>query len=312
MINHPKRIKPMLALDNPYEEPFKQKDYVLQEKYDGTRIVAIKKGSKWYLMTRTWKNEVSDRFPEIIKTLSKIPATDVVLDAELTFFKGNKSEFMTVLAKPETKSKYIAKLMVFDIMRYNGDLSKVPLEKRLALLQKILPVSKHVDIVKTITTPVSFQKVYNTIVKNQGEGVIMKKKDSLYKFDTRKDWIKIKKIYTEDCVVVGMTRGEGKRAVTFGALILSQYDKNGKLTIVGKASGFDDVTGLRLYNTLSKMPDAGNYLHSPMPDVKKWVSPKLVVEVKYYEKTPYGILRHPVFLRIREDKSPKDCKIQYR
>ena len=103
----------------------------------------------------------------------------------------------------------------------------------------------------------------------------MKKKDSKYKFDARKDWIKIKKIYTEDCVVVGMTYGEGKRATTFGALVLAQYDKNGKLTIVGKASGFDDITGLKLYNALSKMPDAGNYLHSPMSGVKKWVAPKI-------------------------------------
>lgn len=312
MATLPKRIKPMLALDNPYKEPFKQPDYVLQEKYDGTRIVAIKEGNRWHLMTRTWKNEVGDRFPEIVKDLNKIKSTDVILDTELTFFKRGKSGFMTVLAKPETKAGHTAKLMVFDIIRYNGNVTNLPLMKRLELLHKILPQTKNVEIVKTITTPASFQKVYNTIVKDQGEGVIMKKKDSKYKFDTRKDWVKIKKIYTEDCVVVGMTHGEGKRAVTFGALVLAQYDKTGKLTIVGKASGFDDATGLRLYNALSKMSDTGNYLHSSMPGVKKWVSPKIVVEVKYYEKTPYGILRHPVFLRIRDDKSPKDCKIQYR
>jgi len=311
-MSHPQRIKPMLALDNPFKEPFKQPDYVLQEKYDGTRIVAIKKDKKWHLMTRTWKNEVADRFPEIIKDLNKIQSQDVVLDAELTFFKHGKSGFLTVLAKPETKAEHVAKLMVFDIIRYNGDVSKLPLMERLKLLQKILPQTKNVELVKTITTPASFQKVYNTIVKDQGEGVVMKKKDSKYHFDTRKDWIKIKKIYTEDCVVVGMTNGEGKRAVTFGALILAQYDKNGKLTIVGKASGFDDATGLKLYTMLSKMPDAGNYLHSSMPDVKKWVAPKLVAEVKYYEKTPYGILRHPVFLKLRDDKMPKSCKIQYR
>jgi len=309
MKDHPKRIKPMLAMDNPYEEPFKQPDYVLQEKYDGTRIVAIKQGARWYLMTRTWKNDVADRFPEIVKSLNKIKSPDVVLDAELTFFKHGKGEFMTALAKPETKTDYNIKLMVFDVIRHNGDVTKLPLMKRLELLHKILPQSKNVEIVKTITTPATFQKVYNTIVKDQGEGVIMKKKDSKYTFDTRKDWIKVKKIYTEDCVVVGMTQGEGKRAVTFGALILAQYDNAGKLTIVGKASGFDDATGLKLYNLLSKMPDAGNYLNASVPGVKKWVAPKLVVEVKYYEKTPYGILRHPVFLRIRDDKSPKSCKI---
>lgn len=308
----PPRIRPMLARDNPYEEPFKQPDYVLQEKFDGTRIVAIKKGPKWALMTRTWKNEVSDRFPEIVRDLNKIRSPDVVLDAELVFSKHGKAKFMTALAKPETKAGYTIKLMVFDVMRYNGDTTKMPLMKRLELLHKILPQTKNIELVKTITTPATFQKVYNTIVKDQGEGVIMKKKDSRYAFDTRKDWIKVKKIYTEDCVVVGMTHGEGKRAATFGALVLAQYDKHGKLVIVGKASGFDDATGLQLYHALSKMPDAGNYLNASVSGVKKWVAPKIVVEVKYYEKTPYGILRHPVFLRIRNDKLPKDCKIQYR
>jgi bifunctional non-homologous end joining protein LigD len=312
VLKYPKRIKPMLAQDNPYEEPFKQPNYILQEKFDGTRILAIHEGNRWHMITRSWKNEVGDKFPEIIKDLNKIKSNDVILDGELTFFKHGKSEFLTVLAKPETKKGYIAKLLLFDVIRYNGNVTQLPLMKRLELLHKIVPKSSHVEIVKTITTPTSFQKVYNDIVKKQGEGVIMKKKDSKYVFDTRKNWVKVKNIYTEDVVVVGMTEGEGKRAVTFGALILAQYDKNNKLTIVGKASGFDDATGLKLYTMISRMPNAGNYLHSSMPGVKKWVSPKIVVEVKYYEKTPYGILRHPVFLRIRDDKSPKDCKIQYR
>jgi bifunctional non-homologous end joining protein LigD len=312
MIKHPKRFKPMLAQDNPFKKPFEQPDYIIQEKFDGTRIIAIKENGKWHLMTRHWKNDVSGKFPEVIKDLQKIQASDVILDAELTFFTNGKSKFLTVLAKPETKRGHVAKLLVFDIVRYNGDVTKLPLMQRIEILRKILPNTTHVQLVKTITTPAKFQSVYNNIVKKQGEGVVMKKKNSTYKFDTRKDWVKVKKIYTEDAIVVGMTNGEGKRTATFGSLVIAQYDKTGKLTLIGKASGFDDATGLYLYNALSKMPNAGNYLHSSLTGIQKWVSPKIVIEVKYYEKTHYGILRHPVFLRIRDDKLPKDCKIQYR
>jgi bifunctional non-homologous end joining protein LigD len=312
MIKKPKKLIPMLAKDNPYKEPFKLPDYILQEKFDGTRIVAIKKEGRWYLMTRSWKNEVSNRFPEIVKDLNKIHANDIVLDSELTFFKNNQSRFITVLALPDTKKGYTAKLLVFDILRYNGDVTKLPLTERLDLLHKILPITNNIEIVKTISTPTTFKKVYNEIVKRKGEGVILKKKDSKYVFNSREHWIKVKKIYTEDAIVIGMTKGEGKRASTFGALVLAQYNKNGKLIIVGKTSGFDDATGLKLYHMISKMSNAGNYLRSFMPNVLKWVLPKIVVEVKYYEKTPYGILRHPVFLRIRDDKLPEDAKIQYR
>lgn len=308
----PKRIKPMLARDNPFAaEMFKRKDYVLQEKYDGTRIVAINQGNGWHLMTRHWKNDVASKFPEIVKELSKIKSNDVILDGELTFFKNGKGVFLTVLANPETKAGYKAQLMLFDVIRYNGDKTKWPLTERIKLLNKIDPSGTYVSVVKTIETPSSYKKVYDTIVKNNGEGVIMKKKDSPYVYDSRQHWIKVKGTYTEDAIVIGMTHGTGKRMATFGALIIAQYDKNGKLVIIGKASGFDDATGLKLYKAFMSMPNH-SYPGLQMTNVKKWVPPRVVIEVRYMEKTPYGILRHPVFMRIRDDKSPSEARIQYK
>jgi len=310
--NTPKRIKPMLARDNPFDkEIFKKKEYLLQEKFDGTRIVAINHGKGWNLMTRHWKNDVASKFPEIIKELSKIKSNDVILDGELTFFKNGKGVFLTVLANPETKLGYTARLMLFDVIRYNGDKTKLPLMQRMKLLRDIDPSGKYVSVVKTIEAPASYKKVYDTIIKRSGEGVIAKKKDSPYVYDSRLHWIKVKGTYTEDAVVLGMTHGTGKRKATFGALIIGQYDTNNKMVIIGKASGFDDKTGLMLYRTLMQMPNH-TYPTLQMANVKKWVPPKIVIEVRYMEKTPYGILRHPVFMRIRDDKSPSQCRIQYK
>jgi ATP-dependent DNA ligase len=305
----PKPIKPMLARDNPFfKNPFNQKNYVLQEKLDGTRIIAIY-NKKWYLMTRHWKNDVSLRFPEVIKDLNTLPIKTITLDGELTFFKNNKDVFMTVLANPETKKDFVAKYMIFDIIELNGkQLTSLPLLERMKLLKQIIPSRRHIELVKTSTTPSTFKKVYNTIIKNKGEGVIIKDKDSKYLFDSRFDWIKIKGTYTEDCVVVGITYGTGKRLPTMGALVLAQYDKDNNLKIVGKASGFDDATLKYLYENIMKMSDY-SYPNFSMKDVKKWIRPKIVVEVRYFEKTSYGILRHPVFLRIRDDKLPSQCRI---
>jgi len=305
----PKKIKPMLARDNPFDNPFTQPNFILQEKLDGTRIIAINQGAGWHLMTRHWKNDVASKFPEIIKELNLIKSKDIILDGELTFFKNGKNLFMTVLANPETKMGMTAKLMLFDIIRYNNkDLTKLPLKERIEILTKVTPRGKHVSIIDTIHTPTSFKKIYNKIIKNNGEGIIMKPENSPYVYDSRKHWIKVKGTYTEDCVVVGITHGLGKRKNTFGALILAQYDKNKQLKIIGRASGFSDDIMHKLYNAISKMPNH-SYPNFYVRDVKKWVPPKLVVEVKYFEKTQYGILRHPVFLRVRDDKLPSDCKI---
>lgn len=307
----PKRIKPMLAQDNPYDQPFKEKDFVLQEKLDGTRILAIRKNGKWNLMTRTWKNDVAHKFPEIVQELNKIPSKDVVLDGELTYFKSGKAIFVTALARPETKKNYKIKLMLFDILRYNKDVTQLPLEQRLALLNKIIHPNNYVEIVKTITTPTTFKRVYNTIIKNDGEGVIIKRKGSPYILDSRQHWVKIKKNLTDDAIVIGITHGNGKRKSTFGALILAQYDKMGQLKIIGKTSGFDDTTLMQFYNIIQKMPSY-IYPHLHISNIKKWISPKIVIEVKYYEKTSNGMLRHPVFVRIRDDKLPSECKINTR
>jgi ATP-dependent DNA ligase len=298
----------MLARDNPFKDPFTQPNYILQEKLDGTRIIAINQGNGWHLMTRHWKNDVSSKFPEIIRELSQIKSKDIILDGELTFFKNGKNIFMTVLANPETKSGMTTRLMLFDIIRYNKDLTKLPLKDRIDILNKVAPRGKYVTIIETIHTPTSFKRVFNKIIKNNGEGVIMKQENSPYVYDSRQHWIKIKGTYTEDCVVVGITQGLGKRKSTFGALILAQYDKNNHLQIVGRASGFNEATLLKLYSIISKMPSY-NYPNFYMKDAKKWIPPKIVVEVKYFEKTQNGILRHPVFLRVRDDKSPGECKV---
>jgi bifunctional non-homologous end joining protein LigD len=146
-------------------------------------------------------------------------------------------------------------------------------------------------------------------VSSGGEGVVTKKKNSLYIGESRGYWVKVKKESTEDVVILGITRGENKRAPTFGALILGQYDKNGQMKAIGKSSGFTDQMLEKLYKTIMSMPEVKGYPGVDIKDVKRWVAPKMVIEVEYMEKTPYGILRHPRFLRMRDDKTASQCKI---
>jgi len=287
------------------------KKYILQEKFDGTRgIMHIKNGNVVGLINRTCDSDYMSKFPEIISEAKYIKAKDCILDGEITFFKkGGHPFFLTANAKPETKKPYDIKYMVFDIVALNGKSVKgLPLMDRLKLLEQIIPSNlNHIKVIKTFQDTGKFQKMYKQIIKREGEGVILKHKESKYVAGSREHWIKLKKQKDADCVIVGITNGTGRRKWTFGALVLGQYH-NGKLQYVGNVGvGLSDAMLADLYKVITEMKEIENPFGGKMGFVKKFISPTIVAEVKYLERTNTGILRLPVFSRIRTDKHPKDC-----
>jgi len=310
-----RRIKPMLAGED--GRFLGQRGWYLQEKYDGTRCILFKlKNGKIVMMGRSWKNDFAPRFPEIVKEAKRLRCKTCILDGELTFFKHGRDEFVTALATEEIKKQYTVKLMVFDILSIDGkNIENKPIEERMKILKKVIPSSlKHIEIVKTYKQEKRFKQLFKKITKppRQGEGVVLKEKHSPYVEDSRAYWVKVKKEKTADCVIVGITEGRGWRKPYFGALILAQYDDDGKLHFVGKCSGFDTETLKRFYKQFQKMkPPSKKPIEANIPNVKKWLPPKIVVEIKYIERTPYGIFRFPVFLRERKDKRPQECKINF-
>ena len=289
------------------------KRYWLQEKYDGTRCILFK-NNKIIMMGRSWKNDYSKNFPEIVKDAKKIRAKTCILDGELSFFERrppHRNLFVTALATPETKKDYIVKLMVFDVLMVNGrSVENKPLKERLKILDEIIPKNlQHIKIIKTYKNPKLHKKLFYrfTSAPHEGEGVVLKDYNSPYREGVRTyEWIKVKRELTADCIVVGITKGTGYRENYFGSLILGQYD-NGKLKYVGKCSGFTDEEMKMLYKKIISMPSYHNPFDVKVDNVKKWVEPKIVVEVRYMERTKYGVLRFPAFIRIRYDKTPKEC-----
>jgi bifunctional non-homologous end joining protein LigD len=285
--------------------------FILQEKYDGTRgIMYIKNGQVTGLINRTCDSDYMNKFPEIVNEAKYIKSKNCILDGEITFFKKSGHPFfLTANAKPETKKPFDIKYMVFDIVSLDGKSVKgLPLMDRLKLLEQIIPPNlNHIKVIKTFKDNKKFKTMYNQIIKREGEGVILKHKESKYVTGSRKHWIKLKKVKDADCVVVGITNGTGRRKWTFGALVLGQYH-NGKLQYVGNVGvGLSDAMLADLYKVITEMKEAKNPFDGKMGFVKKFIPPVIVVEVKYLERTNTGILRLPVFSRIRTDKHPKDC-----
>jgi len=302
-----RRIKPMLLCED--EKHLDNPNFLLEEKYDGTRCILIKHGLSIKLMSRSW-HEYTDLFPTIIRQARKIRADSCVLDGELAFFKHGRDFFLTIAAKPETRKGFTARYMVFDVLEVNGrDVKLLPILKRKRILKKIIPDLSRIKNVRYIFK--NKREVYERIIsgERQAEGVVLKRKGSRYYEGTRSsDWLKVKSWKDADCVIVGVTKGTGARKATFGALILGQF-KDGALIPVGTASGFKEYEQIELLKKLQKSlsPPSSEFTEKYKDRVKFWVIPDTVCVVKYMERTKYGVLRFPSFQHIRTDKKPEEC-----
>jgi bifunctional non-homologous end joining protein LigD len=149
---------------------------------------------------------------------------------------------------------------------------------------------------------------YNAAREKGLEGIVAKHSQSLYEPGKRsRQWLKVKTHLTQDAVIAGFTDPGGARKY-FGALVLGVYEGNELKYIGNVGGGFNAKTLKDIYERLkplirkacpfSAVPET----HGPVT----WVKPELVCEVTFSEWTEDGILRHPVFLRLREDKSARE------
>ena len=203
----------------------------------------------------------------------------------------------------------------FDLLYLDGyDLRRVPLEQRKATLAGLVVAGGPVRYSEHFDHGVQLL----TAARQQGlEGILAKRRDSLYEERRSSQWIKIKITQTVDCVVGGYTDPEGSRQY-FGSIVLGLYDKGGNLIHVGQAgSGFDQKTLAEVWQRLEPLATSKNPFHGKVEALRSvhWVKPKLVAEIKFsdwtHETAEGGMkLRAPVFLRLRRDKNPTGCLLE--
>ncbi len=308
-----------LMLAETRDEPFSKPGWLFELKLDGYRVRAAREDGEAKLVSRKG-HEMTAAFPEIARAVAALPYDGLILDGELivaddaghpSFSRLQNRAKLSRL--PEIKRAAVetpATFYVFDLLAFEGfDVRPLPLVKRKAILAKLLPragalrFSAHFDA--------KGEALYAQVVQLGLEGIMAKKADSPYRGGRSANWLKIRADRTDDFVVVGYSRPKGSRG-GFGALHLAGYE-NGKLVYAGRAgSGFTakqlkEVSG-ELEESIRPTPPC----EGPVPEAKEhvWVEPKLVVEVRYKEWTPDGVLRQPVFLRFRDDKEPKDCVLR--
>ena len=320
----PTSVKPMLAV--PVDKPFDNKNWVFEIKWDGIRAILFLNKSKDILEIQARSGmTITHRYPEIaaIAKLAVQCENSLVLDGEIVVLNSEGApdfqrhqKRMNIDSKKDIDSLSLSApstYFVFDILHLDGrNLKQLEFVDRRAILSKVLKVrSARMRISDYIEE--WGKAVFDNVVNMKLEGVVGKQKYSKYLEGVRSpSWVKIKSVLTQDCVVIGYTRGEGNREGYFGSLILAAYIR-GKFQFIGHSgSGFTSEQVQEIFKKLERLKAA----RCPIDFVSYvnrepvWVKPKMVAEVKFNGWTQDHIMRAPIFVRLRADKSPEECTIE--
>ena len=196
---------------------------------------------------------------------------------------------------------------VFDLLFFNGhDLTNLPLLRRKELLKEILPSAKYIKFSDHVWKE---GVLFFNVVKEKGlEGIIAKHSQSIYRMGKRnRHWLKIKTQLTQEGVIAGFTEPKGGRKY-FGSLILGVYEGDELIPIGSSGGGFGQETLKNIYEKLQPLIQKEcPFKTKPTANTPvTWVKPELVCEVNFSEWTEEGLMRHPVFTRLREDKAARE------
>jgi bifunctional non-homologous end joining protein LigD len=283
--------------------------WLAEVKYDGYRAAFSLADGHARAFTRSHANW-TDRFAPLARAVETLPVSSAVLDGEVVVFDDNGVSgfglLQTALGSSPEKLSFVA----FDLLHLNGrDLHELPLSTRKELLGTVLhdlPTGSPLRFADHVVD--AADELYRQACSAGLEGVVCKRADSPYRAGRGRDWQKVKCRQTQELVVGGFTEGAGSRT-GFGSLLVGAYDGD-RLVYAGRVgTGFDDATLTELrgrLDGLERKDSPFDTLPHVTGHVLHWTEPTLVVEVAFREWTAEGHLRQPVFLGVREDKSPTE------
>jgi bifunctional non-homologous end joining protein LigD len=320
----PSTIHPMLA--TPVDEPFDGAEWLFEIKWDGYRAVAFIDDGKLRLVSRN-QNELTERFPELKDLPKFVHAKTAILDGEVVALDDQGRASFSLMQqrtgfrpggrRGEAKSEVPVLYYAFDLLYLDGyDWRKVPLEERKKKLASLLVTGESVRYSDHYE---KHGKALFEMARAKGlEGILAKKRDSIYQEHRSSEWLKVKIRHRLEAVIGGYTEPEGSRA-HFGSIVLGLYDRQGRLIHVGQAgSGFDQKSLDEVWKLFKKRETKKNPFYGEVEALRKvyWVKPELVAEIEYAEWTDGASkgsgpkLRAPVFLGLRDDKDPQDCVLE--
>jgi bifunctional non-homologous end joining protein LigD len=325
----PTSVEPMLC--KLAALPRNDADYAFEVKWDGVRAIAYVQGGRIRLQSRNML-ENTKQFPELNALGEALGAREVVLDGEVvTFTEAGATSFERLqgrlgLTRPNDIRRRMQEIpvayMIFDLLYLDGrSLMALPYRERRRLLEAL---GLEGPSWKTPAYHVGDGAAMFEASRLQGlEGVVAKRLESAYEPGRRSGaWLKVKNTLRQEFVIVGWTPGAGARESTIGALLVAYYDRSRhdaeaagvpqSLILAGKVgTGLDAATLERVSRLLQDLRvDSPPFNAGTAEPGTRYVAPKLVAEVEFYEWTDAGVLRFPSFKGLRPDKDPRDVVLE--
>jgi bifunctional non-homologous end joining protein LigD len=319
----PTVIHPMLA--TPTDKAFDNPDWLFEIKWDGYRAVAFIEDGRVRLMSRT-QNDLTAQFSELGSLPRFVKAERAILDGEIAALDEEgrpsfslmqqRTGFRTGKRRMPRREGVPVIYYAFDLLYLDGfDLRRVALEQRKQLLQERVVAGGVVQFSDHYAE--KGLDLFDAAKQRGLEGILAKKRKSVYEEQRSRDWLKIKITQRQECVIGGYTDPEGSREY-FGALVLGLYGQKGRLIHVGQVgTGFDHKTLKEMFARLQPLKTKQNPFYGEIGGLRKvqFVRPELVAEIKFAEWTHESAdggmkLRAPVFMGLRDDKSAEDCRLE--
>jgi bifunctional non-homologous end joining protein LigD len=324
----PENVVPMLARLS--QLPRDDGKWAIEVKWDGIRAIAYCRPGRVQLQTRNL-NDVSVQYPEVRRISRALGSHDAVLDGEIVAFDENgKPSFERLQQRIHNTDENVVRrrmkshpvvYVIFDLLYLDGrDLTCEPYSRRRELLEGLGLAG---DAWQTPGHSVGHAKELLAASKEQGlEGVMLKRVDSTYAPGKRTGaWLKVKNTSRQEMVIGGWTPGEGRRKNHLGALLVGYFERDGgepgdsnrSLRYAGKVgTGFKaaDLTAIAARLAPLERKTSPFAAGPKPPKGTRFVEPRLVAEVEFREMTNEGMLRHPAYKGMREDKAASEVVLE--
>jgi bifunctional non-homologous end joining protein LigD len=299
------------------EKAFSHPDWLFEVKWDGVRTVASVDSRGVSLQARSGR-DVTREYPEFQDLATHLQASSAILDGEIVVLdKDGRSNFERLqdrigVVNPSRKLMDRLPLVyyVFDLLYCNGyDLRGAALRDRKDLLKKVLLPDDHVRYSEHVEE--QGESLLQAAREKKLEGIIAKDGASVYSGDRTSQWLKFKIVNELDAVIGGWTAPRRSRKY-FGALVLGLY-RDGQLEPIGNVgTGFDEKKQKEIFAMLEQLRTGNQPFHKDPLSIEpiEWVKPELVARVKFANWTDGDSLRAPVFLSLRNDRTPESCTFE--